>query len=156
MWRTEVLPYKRKYLHKIHAIKNHLDKPVPPAARVEAPAPARVPAPAPAIPEVAAKPKCVELEMSWEELKQEPKAPNIPYKVEEVKKIEEAKPALAPMRSASMKMCVVCYASPINTVVYKCGHSFACKDCIEGIKRTNNKCAICRAKIIDIIPLHSA
>jgi hypothetical protein len=96
---------------------------------------------------------------------EEPRPPSSPVKAPvpvfpavrtKVKKIEEAKPGLAPMRSTSMKMCVVCYMNPINTVAYKCGHSFACKKCIEEIKKNTNKCAICRARIIDIIPLHSA
>ena len=48
--------------------------------------------------------------------------------------------------------CVICYQNPKNTVFYKCGHKCVCSECADQFKKFyEDKCPICRQKVLDVI-----
>jgi len=50
----------------------------------------------------------------------------------------------------AVRTCVVCFDNPITTVTLPCRHSSACVVCMQEIRRSTNKCPICRARIASI------
>lgn len=51
-------------------------------------------------------------------------------------------------------ICIVCKTEPRSHTL-NCGHYNYCFTCVQGIRRTTNKCAVCRAPIISTTRIYS-
>lgn len=51
--------------------------------------------------------------------------------------------------------CIICYAKPVDCVLYSCGHMYFCYDCALMLSDTTGLCPICRAPILDVIRTYS-
>jgi len=50
-------------------------------------------------------------------------------------------------------LCIICSVKIKKMVIYPCGHVIFCQDCVNAFKaKGNNRCPICRVKVVDIIP----
>jgi len=50
--------------------------------------------------------------------------------------------------------CTVCLDNPREIMYQECGHVCACSDCTARIRRTDNRCPVCRQDIASIKPVY--
>ncbi|CAG2102849.1 unnamed protein product [Medioppia subpectinata] len=59
---------------------------------------------------------------------------------------------LEPLNATENK-CIICCEQPINSVLYMCGHVCMCHECAVKQWLGSGECPICRATILEVIPL---
>ena len=67
------------------------------------------------------------------------------FEVEEIFGLGDIATATADSRDAPD--CVVCLSDPRDTAILPCRHMCVCKECAEELRKSSNKCPICRGPV---------
>ncbi|KAK9726076.1 hypothetical protein RND81_05G188500 [Saponaria officinalis] len=64
---------------------------------------------------------------------------------------EQRKRKKASVRNTKKGSCCICYKKPVDSLIYRCGHTCTCLDCAQELQWNSEKCPKCQARIIDVV-----